>query len=160
MNNLYDWAKSWNIPPAALHDLINKLGAGVQGPVAPEGAKTEAGASKHCRLQASQAGDILWRNNVGQVDPITYDGKSVIRFGLANDTKAMNKHTKSSDLIGIRRVLITQDMVGTIIGQFLAREVKTPDWSFKGTARENAQLNYLNIVITMGGDGAFTTGNY
>ncbi len=33
----------------------------------------------------------------------------------------------SSDLIGIHKVLITQEMVGTYIGRFFGVEIKTPE---------------------------------
>lgn len=156
---IYQWAQRWNIPPAAIQELFTQLHID-HTPASPEGAKTEQGASKHTRLQAANVGDVLWRNNVGQVDPNTYDGKSFIRFGLANDSKQMNKRTKSSDLIGIRQVTITPDMVGCVIGQFVAREMKRPGWKYTGTEREQAQLNFISLVISMGGDACFSTGNY
>lgn len=156
---IHDWAQRWGIPPQALQELLHTLQVD-HAPPSPEGATTEQGASKHARLQAANAGDVLWRNNVGQVDPNTYDGKSFIRFGLANDSKQMNQRTKSSDLIGIRKLFITQQMVGMFVGQFVAREMKRPGWKFTGNKREEAQLNYLNFVLSMGGDACFSTGNY
>lgn len=159
VGTLGQWAKRWGIPEIALNELYEQLRVtGV--PESPKGAKTEAGATTHVRMQASKHDSVLWRNNVGQIDPTSYDGKSFIRYGLANDSKQMNKNIKSSDLIGIRRKLITMDMVGTHVGQFVAREVKKPGWKYSGTAREEAQLRYIELVISMGGDGAFTTGNY
>lgn len=160
MSNMHEWGRRWNIPPAAIEDLKKTLGVSVMGPECPSKVKTETGAQSHCRLQAAQQGDVLWRNNVGQIDPTTYDGKSFIRYGIANDSKKMNQYIKSSDLIGIRQVRITPDMVGSMIGQFVAREMKHPNWTYKGTAREEAQLRYLELVISMGGDACFSTGNY
>ena len=68
------------------------------------------------RLDASKLGWRLWRNNVG----VLMDSRGVpVRFGLANDSAGVNKIIKSADLIGIRPVIITQDMVGKVIGQFV-----------------------------------------
>ena len=104
------------------------------------------------RAEASQAGCVLWRNNVGAV--MSPDGR-LIRFGLANDSKQMNARYKSSDLIGIQRVIITEEMVGEVFGRFLAREVKAPGWTYRGTDREAAQLNYITKVNELGGSAAF-----
>lgn len=54
----------------------------------------------------------------------------------------------SSDLIGLKRVVITPDMVGQTIAQFLAIEVKTP----KGKPKPK-QNNFLDVVNGAGGIG-------
>lgn len=107
------------------------------------------------RLEATRKGLRLWRNNCGAVT--TADGR-FIRFGLANDSRAVNDKIKSSDLIGVRPVTITPDMVGKKFGQFVAREVKRSDWKYTGTKREKAQLNFINLINSMGGDAAFCNG--
>lgn len=114
----------------------------------------ESSSQSFVRLEAATLGIPLWRNNVGAVE--TCNG--FIRFGLANDSKAMNERTKSSDLIGIRPIRITPIHVGSIIGQFIARETKRAGWKYQGTAREKAQLHYLELVNQCGGDGQFCTG--
>lgn len=116
---------------------------------------TEKDIQTLVRLEASRNGLRLWRNNVGAV--YTQDG-SFLRYGLANESRRMNDSVKSSDLIGIRPVLITQAHVGSVIGQFVAREVKATAWRYTGTKREKAQLAFLNLVIALGGDAAFANG--
>lgn len=106
------------------------------------------------RLAAARHKAILWRNNTGAVH--TDDGR-FIRFGLANDSKSVNRNVKSSDLIGIKSVTITPDMVGKTVGVFVAREVKRPGWRYSGTDREVAQKRFIDIVNRMGGDAKFET---
>jgi acyl-CoA-binding protein len=95
---------------------------------------------------------ILWRNNVGCL--IDKMGRP-IRYGLNNVSKKANDEYKSSDLIGIRKVTITPDMVGKKIGVFVAREVKREGWKYKGTEAEEAQKRYIDLVNEMGGDACF-----
>jgi hypothetical protein len=104
------------------------------------------------RLEASAKGVRLWRNNVGAVK---YPDGSFVRFGLANDSASINAVFKSSDLIGIRPVVITQEMVGTTIGQFVAREVKPDWWVYKNTNHEQAQKSFIDLINSLGGDAAF-----
>lgn len=65
------------------------------------------------RITLSKLGIVNFRNNTG-VLPDKH-GRP-IRFGLCKG---------SSDIIGIKPVRITKDMVGQVIGQFVALEVKT-----------------------------------
>jgi hypothetical protein len=76
----------------------------------------------------------LWRNNTGAIKDET--GR-LVRFGLC---------TGSSDLIGIRPITITADMVGTRVGVFTAIEVKTP----KGKPTVE-QINFIQHVKGLGG---------
>lgn len=115
---------------------------------------SETEITKEVRLEYAKSNITLWRNNVGAC--IDSHG-NVLRYGLANDSKAMSDNIKSSDLIGIRPVVITQDMVGQTIGQFMAIEVKRPGWVYKGTKREQAQLKFINLVNSLGGHAAFLT---
>lgn len=116
---------------------------------------TETDITNIIRIEAGRKNIRLWRNNVGA--GYMKDG-SFIRFGLANESEKMNKLIKSSDLIGVRPVVITQEMVGLTIGQFVAREVKKSGWSYKATEREQAQLRYIQLINSLGGDAAFAVG--
>ncbi len=125
------------------------------GKIRPEYIMDERDVQNIIRLEASQKGLRVWRNNVGA--GYMQDG-TFLRWGLANETKAMNEAFKSSDLIGIRPVIITSAHIGTTVGQFVAREVKPSNWKYSGTKRERAQNAFLELVLALGGDAAFTIG--
>lgn len=119
---------------------------------------SEATVQQLIRLEAPRQGAALWRNNNGACFD---DTGRLIRYGLAHDSAEINRVFKSSDLIGVHPVVITQEMVGRTIGQFMAVEVKPEGWVFprptnkKEFARCNAQRNYLNEVNRLGGLGMF-----
>lgn len=149
--NLNEWAIRWQVPYAAVEDLQQQFGLVGTDP-APVAGESEAAVQNKIRLEASRAGARIWRNNVGAT--LTEDG-SFIRYGLANDSKQMNQHIKSADLVGLRPVMVRAHHVGQVLGVFLAREVKAADWRYSGTPREVAQLRFLELVASLGGDAAF-----
>ena len=115
---------------------------------------TESKVQGEIRLEASRKGVRLWRNNVG----VFRDSKGrAVRFGLCNDSSRVNKSIKSADLIGIRPVVITQEMVGATIGMFVSIECKHSDWHYTGTDREVAQQRWIDLVREYGGDAKFVT---
>ena len=116
---------------------------------------TETEVLNDIRLSASGQGILLFRNNVGAAQDA--NGRH-IRYGLANDSKAVSAAFKSSDLIGVRPVLITPEHVGMTIGQFVAIEVKRGGWAYKGNDREKAQLAFLHAIEAVGGYAKFATG--
>lgn len=148
---LTQWAARHGVSQAALAELTGI----VTDPQSAPTGQSEAAVQQLVRLEASRLGMRLFRNNVGACKDET--GR-VIRYGLCNDSAQMNKTVKSSDLIGIRPVIITPDMVGHTIGQFVAREVKRPGWSYRGTDREVAQQAFGQLVLKLGGDFKFCTG--
>ena len=150
---LLEWQRKHGITAEALADLVTMVGLDV-----PRSTKDtpEARVQDEVRLLASKMGWRLFRNNVG----VLKDERGVpVRYGIANDSPAMNKRIKSSDLIGIRPVIITPDMVGSTIGQFVAREVKKAGWKYKGTEHEEAQLAFGTLIIGLGGDFKFWNGS-
>lgn len=155
MTRLHDWSIRNHVSLQALQELHILLTSTVPSPTASQGA-SESDVQARVRLAASQAGNVLWRNNSG----VLKDERGVpVRFGLCNESKAVNDKCKSSDLIGIRRVEVTPDMIGRKLGVFYAREVKRAGWRYTGTPREVAQLRFIEAVVAMGGDAAFTTGS-
>lgn len=151
-NDLLEWQRKHGITAEALADLVTMVGLDV--PRSTKGTP-EARVQDEARLLASKMGWRLFRNNVG----VLKDERGVpVRYGICNDSPAMNKRIKSSDLIGIRPVVITQDMVGSTIGQFVAREVKKAGWKYKGTEHEQAQLAFGTLIIGLGGDFKFWNG--
>ena len=158
MNHLTRWALKHGVSEVALaelHDTVLGTDTRVDDPTPILAGKSEAWAQSQVRIAFSASGGRAWRNNVGALK--REDGVPV-RFGLANDSAMINKVLKSGDLIGIKPRIVTQDMVGQLIGQFWSRECKEPGWRYTGTEREVAQLAWVNLVLRMGGDAKFTTG--
>jgi hypothetical protein len=87
------------------------------------------------RLALGSHPDVrLFRNNVGALpDP----RGQLVTYGLC---------TGSSDLIGLRRVTVTPDMVGQQLAVFSALEVKRP-----GQKPTEPQKKFLAMVQNMGG---------
>lgn len=152
---LEQWAIMWGISDQALLDLRTKLGISHADSELKKYLLSESGVQSRIRLEASQKGCRLWRNNVGAT--YTPEG-SFLRYGLANESSNVNKTIKSADLIGIRPVRISADMVGMTIGQFMSREIKTSNWRYTGTEREQAQLKWAELILSLGGDACFAIG--
>jgi hypothetical protein len=92
------------------------------------------------------------RNNNGAA--VDKTGR-LVRYGLGHISP--KQEYKSSDLIGITKVVITPDMVGKTIGVFTALEIKKEDWDCnkKLDDHEVKQNNFLQWVIANGGIAAF-----
>lgn len=116
---------------------------------------SEADTQNRLRKAASEVGDFLWRNNSGAYEDHT--GRW-IRYGLANDSRAVNQVFKSSDLIGITRRIMTPADVGRVFGIFTAIEVKGPKWHLiPSDKRGHAQQRFINEVRKAGGFAGFVT---
>lgn len=157
--NLDQWADAWAVDPRALADLRTRLGMdgtfALSHPKRPDEGASESRVQSMVRLEAAQKNVILWRNNVGAL----LDERGIpVRYGLANESKAMNQAIKSSDLIGLRRVVIQPQHVGHFFGQFVARECKEGSWKFRGDKHETAQKVFIDLVNANGGDAAFAPG--
>lgn len=109
----------------------------------------ESEIQERIQIEGPHLGTILLRNNSGAFKDQT--GR-LVRFGLGNTHK---KSLKSSDLIGLTTLTITQEMVGKKVGVFTAIEVKEPLWEFKGTEREISQEKFINWVRLRGGIANF-----
>lgn len=154
------WAQAEGISPAAVARLEVLLGVAGNAALSDPAAAGEPGSESRqqslIRLEAGRKDVLLFRNNVGAFR--TEEG-GFLRYGLANDSKAMNDKIKSSDLIGLRKKLVTPQMVGSFVGIFTARECKKQDWKFRATdAHAAAQQRFIDLVNSYGGDAAFATG--
>ena len=107
---------------------------------------SESTTQQALRLAASRAGARVWRNNVGACTAI--DGR-VIRYGLCNDSAALNRSLKSADLIGIQPVLIAPHHVGTTLGVFVSVECKAE----RGRV-DPAQEAWRDLILSLGGRAA------
>ena len=116
--------------------------------------KDESTVSQEIQIQSMYHHCTLMRNNSGvSVNP----AGQLVRFGLGNTSKKRTDEIKSSDLIGITKIVITQEMVGQIIGVFTAIEVKKEDWNpgKKLDAREKAQNRFISWIVSQGGFAGF-----
>lgn len=89
-------------------------------------ARSESAVQNEIRLALSKAGVLNFRNNTGQA----WQGSKTIRQPngdlLIKNPRPVNfgLHKGSSDIIGLKPVTITEDMVGQTLGVFVAIEVK------------------------------------
>jgi len=94
------------------------------GSMTPKGpTESRIQAQVRAVLSHREADTRVWRNNVGKGHLAAREcgyckiHGSWVQWGL---------QVGSSDLIGIHRCLITEDMVGSVIGKFFGVEIKTP----------------------------------
>lgn len=156
--NLEQWAIDWQVPYAALVDLRLRMGLDFAEPPpdADEASGSEARASSQVRLEAPQKGCRLWRNNRGAG---RLENGSFVRWGLANQSEQVGKMLRSADLIGIDSRPIPPEAVGRPWGRFVSREIKAPGWRFNpNDEHEVGQLNWANLIVSLGGDAGFATG--
>lgn len=147
---LTTWAARWNIPHAAVQELRALMGVvpGVTVGAGPVGS--EASVQNAVRIAATRDfGSRLFRNNTG----VAMEEGRVVRYGLCNESVAVNRVCKSSDLIGITPRPCD---CGRVFGVFTAVECKAPGWKFRESdQRAVAQRNFLNLVVSLGGIGKF-----
>lgn len=106
---------------------------------------SEAAAQADIREAAAWLGIVLFRNNSGAMtDPET--GR-LIRYGLGQDSAAVRKLYRSSDLIGWHEPS----------GRFVSIEVKRPGWLRPSGERELAQERWIQAVRRAGGIAGFAT---
>ena len=117
---------------------------------------SESNIQARTRLAAVAKHWRLWRNQrgAGKLESGNY-----VRFGLANDSKALGDKLKSGDLIGWRPVVITPDMVGKVIAQFVSVECKEQDWKPPPIDTKDlaaaAQYRWAELVNREGGYAVF-----
>lgn len=129
----------WQVPQAALDELLALDDLDNTGTVGP----SEMSVLRACRLEADRLGGVLWRNNSGA----TFDRNGrMIRYGLGNDSKKLNRDYKTPDLVGIAPG-----------GRFWSAEIKRPGWSGVSNDREKAQANAGRHIQTLGGLFTFAT---
>lgn len=114
---------------------------------------SEAAIQQAIRLDIARSGIDLWRQNVGACQD---QSGRLIRYGILNDSKQVNQRFKSSDLVGIRPILVTADMVGQIVGVFAAIECKASNWTCRpNDEHTQAQQRFIDLVRAAGGFAGF-----
>ena len=101
---------------------------------------SEQELQQQIRLQLGSSPVRLWRNNVGALRD---ERGRLVTYGLCKG---------SSDLIGLRQVLIGPEHLGQTLAVFSAIEVKAP----KGRLREE-QRSFLELVERFGGYSGVAT---
>lgn len=159
--NFRQWQIIYGVSDAAIQALVQM--SVVESTAYPD--MSEAGVDSRIRLEAAEHGVHLWRNNRGAgkvqyTDEETGEVKTsrFMRWGLANDSKEMAADMRSHDRIGIRKTLITQEMVGTYIGRLYSREIKAGSWKWTGTEHEMGQLAWGTLINSQGGDAKIVNG--
>lgn len=142
-NVLEEWAFENKIPKKCIDNLRERFGVVLSRFHYTDEAGSESSLQNRIRLEEAKRGVRLFRNNSGVA---TDRHGRPVRYGLANDSSALNREVKSSDLIGIDGE-----------GKFVSLEVKRPGWVFRGTEREIAQLNWIVFVNCMGGRARFVS---
>ncbi len=153
---LTEWAATWGVTGAALADLRGRLTGLDAQPALPTAGASEAAVQARVRLEATRKGMRVWRNNCGAVHDA--ETGTHLRYGLANDSPQVNAVIKSADLIGIRPRIIQPGDVGQLIGQFVSFECKHAGWKWGNSERERAQGNWAALVLSLGGDARFVSG--
>lgn len=106
------------------------------------------GGRSDCRLFRNNVaqgvvGNVRWIKTRETVD--LFPGDAVVRRGRILHAGLCEG---SSDLVGVRRVLITPDMVGRTVGLFVGLEVKD-----EGGTTEPAQERFLKMLLEFGAFG-------
>lgn len=155
MQTYVEWASAYPDAAAALQGVI---GAST---CAGTASGDESAAQQQVRLSVAKHGALSWRNNVGATPSRCAEcGAQArpVRYGLANDSPALNQRIKSSDLILAIPRTIRPEHVGQTIAQFGSIECKRPGWKYSGSKREAAQAAWLALITRAGGFATFSTG--
>ena len=122
----------------------------------------EADIMRRYQIDASIAGNRLFRNNVGRGVVGKEIRTSKPKMMLVNTGDVLVRHARpfhaglcvgSGDLIGWTRKVITAEMIGETVAIFTSEEIKTET----GKASE-AQENWRKTVISAGGYAAVRKG--
>lgn len=141
---------AWQLKHHVSDEAMRELAAGFVNVSAPGPLTKEAHIMDAIRIEASKQGGRLWRNNSGAG---RLENGSFVRWGLGNESSSINRVMKSADLIGIKPMLITSEMVGSTIGQFWSVECKHGGW--KPSQADPAQMAWAVLVHRLGGCSEF-----
>lgn len=139
MYSIDEWAERYPEAAAALFNAYSLAGRSqADGP-------SESNIQSRVRLEAPTKGYWLGRNNSGV---LMNENGVPVRFGLGNESAAVNKVIKSGDLIGMKTVIIQPSDVGQKFARFVSAEIKKP-----GGRIDKAQVSWAALVNHRGGLG-------
>lgn len=148
------WVKRWGVPQMAIDELAVVLGM-VYEPQSLSATNwhLESSLQKQVKHAEAKRGNRMFRNNSG----VAFRPGGAVRFGLGNESEEINKVSKSSDLIGLAPRIITAEDAGKKLAVFRSLEIKKPGWKYRGTPDEKAQLNWILLVNSLGGEAKFVS---
>lgn len=151
--SIHDWARKHNISEVAVSELLQLFTPKLPN-AQPVPEHTEKHIQNGIRLTTNLTNGLLLRNNSG----VLYNERGTpVRYGLGNESSAMNKTFKSSDLIGVTPLQIREPDIGRTWGVFTAIEAKRSGWKYTGTGREVGQQSFISAIRARGGIAGFAT---
>lgn len=157
--DLTSWAIKHQVSAVALAELSAAFGHIPELGTEVNTSDREAVVQAKVRLLGKLRGYELHRNNVGAIK----DERGIpVRYGLANDSSALNKAVKSSDLVGFKSEIWIhpETFAPTKIARFASIECKHGGWPGYNpeNPHERAQQRWHEYVVANGGISAFSTG--
>jgi hypothetical protein len=104
-----------------------------------------------CRIEASNCGALVWRNNTGKAYAID-TVKALIKAAFTLNLQAVKNAINKLRIISFGLCVGSSDLIGMYRGRFLAMEIKIP-----GERLTVEQQNFIDIINAKGGIAGVVT---